>query len=203
MSRQAKVADEVQGESAAANAAESAAAASTAAAEKLKRQRRTFAGTVNLYKSFGFSMPSAEERAKGAMPKQNCEEFTSFLASPDSDSAALLEVFLGKIKSHGYSRVKGPAGRVEFVPEIVEAFGGKVLGEAQRVVVAVWRSRVRNAAVEVAGVEGSTLLLERSDEGTDRSSIESRSGCKYVSFAALEMWADEHPGWDGTSVQFK
>lgn len=141
--------------------------------------KRLFAGTINLHKKF----------AMRPNPSGSSRPFTvekEYFESGIVQSQEELEAIAGKVRTHGYSRVKGPAGRVAIkVPLVQAANAASIDFENDVLCFAVFNDRRRSGRIEsVTRSAAGSLLVACSSAGRDWSSIDAGSSQRWVSFAA-------------------
>ena len=140
---------------------------------------KRFSGTINLYKRCGFGPP-------GSGTKPTKVLFNSGIV----DTQEALETVAGKIRTYGFSGVKGPAGRFTFKDELVEAAKKRSIKFDKGTVLAfaVWDDRVgeANIAGVHAGADGR-LKVTCEAKGTSGSAIDCSSGQRWASFVAVTV----------------
>ena len=137
--------------------------------------KESYSGRVNTIRSARFGAP-------GSGIKSTISYFKCTLISSQDE----LEVFCDKIKRHGHSRVKGPAGRVPMESPLAEACEAESIdfdgGDA--VLLAVWSKRLREPRIECVHSEEGTVTVELCSNGVDRGAVQRSSSVNYGSYAA-------------------
>ena len=137
--------------------------------------KQSFFGTVNTIRSARFGAPGS-----GIKPS------ISYFKSTTISSQDELQAFCNKIKTHGHSRVKGPAGRVSINSPLADACESESidfrLGDV--VVVAVWSNRRHEPRIERIHAGDDSITVELRSDGVNRGAAQRSSGVKYGSYAA-------------------
>ena len=140
---------------------------------------KLFSGTINLYKRCAFGPPGS---GIGAIK----DLFNSGIV----DTQDILETITDKIRTYGFSGTKGPAGRVTFKHELVEATTKQSIKFDKGTVLAfaVWDGRREDATISsVHASADGRLTVSCEAGGQSRSAIDSSSGQQWASFVAVTV----------------
>ena len=141
---------------------------------------KRYGGTINLYKECGFGPP-----VRG----QPCSVHEVMFDSGIVETQEELDEIADKIRTYGFTGSMGGKGsRVHSPNELHSAAEKRKIDLTNTVLIfAVWEGRRANAAIESVHAAGGVLTVRCTDAGMDRTTIDARSGQKWVSFAAATV----------------
>ena len=141
---------------------------------------KRYGGTINLYKECGFGPP-----VRG----QPCSVHEVMFDSGIVETQEELDEIADKIRTYGFTGSMGGKGsRVHSPNELHSAAEKRKINFTNTVLIfAVWEGRRANAAIESVHAAGGVLTVRCTDAGMDRTTIDARSGQKWVSFAAATV----------------
>jgi len=141
---------------------------------------KRYGGTINLYKECGFGPP-----VRG----QPCSVHEVYFDSGIVETQEELDEIADKIRTYGFTGSMGGKGsRVHSPNELHSAAEKRKINFTNTVLIfAVWEGRRANAAIESVHADGGVLTVRCTDAGMDRTTIDARSGQKWVSFAAATV----------------
>ena len=141
---------------------------------------KRYGGTINLYKECGFGPP---------IRGQPCSVHEVYFDSGIVETQEELDEIADKIRTYGFTGSMGGKGsRVHSPNELHSAAEKRKINFTNTVLIfAVWEGRRANAAIEGVHADGGVLTVRCTDAGMDRTTIDARSGQKWVSFAAATV----------------
>ena len=141
---------------------------------------KRYGGTINLYKECGFGPP---------IRGQPCSVHEVMFDSGIVETQEELDEIADKIRTYGFTGSMGGKGsRVHSPNELHSAAEKRKINFTNTVLIfAVWEGRRANAAIESVHADGGVLTVRCTDAGMDRTTIDARSGQKWVSFAAATV----------------